>query len=53
MIDLAHQFLDAAERAAPNRLVGDEREEALDQIEPGAVGGDEVNVPARSLPATP
>ncbi len=31
----------------PLGLVGDQREEALDLVEPGAIGRDEVHVPAR------
>ena len=45
MIDLADQFFHATERAAADRLLGDEAEEALDLIQPGAVGGNEVDVP--------
>ena len=38
LIDALHELLNAGERAAADRLVGDQREEALDLIEPGAVG---------------
>ena len=41
------QSLDAAIDAAPDLLVGDEREEALDLIEPGGAGRREVDMPAR------
>ena len=34
LIDLMHQFAHAMERAAPDRLVSDEREAALDLVEP-------------------
>ena len=37
-----------AERSAPNRPRGDQREEALDQVEPRAIGRYEVQVPART-----
>ena len=33
-VDLPHQFPDVAERAAANRLLSDQREPALDLIEP-------------------
>ena len=36
------------ERAAADRTLGDEGEEAFDLVEPGGVGGREVNVPART-----
>lgn len=48
MIDSLHELLDAGERAAANGLVSDHREEAFDLIEPGAVGRNEVHVPART-----
>ena len=47
-IDALHELLDAGERAAADRLVGDQREEAFDLIQPRAVGRDEVHVPARA-----
>lgn len=47
LIDALHKLLDAGERAATDGLVGDQGEEALDLIEPGAVGRREVHVPAR------
>ena len=47
VIDMLHELPDAGERAAPNGFVGNQREESLDLVEPGAVGRDEVHVPAR------
>ncbi len=38
MVDALHKLFDAGEGAAADCLVGDQREEALDLIEPGAVG---------------
>ena len=46
MIDALYELFDAGERAAPYRLLGDQREEALDLVEPRAIGRDEVQVPA-------
>jgi Enoyl-CoA hydratase/isomerase len=43
------QSLDAAIDAAPDLFVGDEREEALDLIEPGRAGRREMDMPARSF----
>ena len=48
LVDALHELLDAGERAAANGLVGDQRKKALDLGEPGAVGRDEVHVPARA-----
>ena len=48
VIDALHKLFDAVERAAADGLVGDQREEALDLVQPGAVGRDEVQVPARA-----
>src|SRR5215469_16314167 len=45
--DVGAQSLDAAIDAAPDLLVGDEREEALDLIEPRRTGGGEMDMPAR------
>ena len=45
LIDALHKLLDAGERAATDGLVGDQGEEALDLIEPGVVGWDEVTLP--------
>jgi uncharacterized protein YecT (DUF1311 family) len=45
-IDLGDQVPDRVERAAPDGLVGDVGEETLDQVEPGAVGGNEMEMPA-------
>ena len=33
-VDLPHQFSDVAEGTAPDRLLGDKREPALDLVEP-------------------
>lgn len=41
-VDFGDKFLDLAERAAANGLVGNEGEEAPDLIEPGTVSRDEV-----------
>lgn len=41
------QSVDAAIDAAPDLFVGDEREEALDLIEPGRTCGREMDMPAR------
>ena len=49
VIDLVDQVFHAGEGAAANRLVGDQSEEALDLVEPGTVGWDEVDMPARPL----
>src|SRR5258706_8906732 len=46
LFDALDELLDAGERAAADCLVGDEREEAFHLIQPGAVGRDEVHVPA-------
>jgi len=48
-VDLALEVGHGVEGAAANRLVGDEREPAFDLIEPGAVGGREVQGKARVL----
>ncbi len=48
MVDALSELFAACKRAATNGLVGDQREESLDLIEPGTVGLDEVHVPARS-----
>ena len=48
LIDALHELFDAGERAAPDRFVGDQCKKALDLVQPGAVGRDEVHVPARS-----
>jgi len=48
VIDALCELFDAGERAAADRLGGNQREEPFDLIEPGAVGRDEVHVPARS-----
>jgi hypothetical protein len=45
--DVCAQSLDAAIDATPDLLVGDEREEALDLIEPGRAGRREMDMPAR------
>src|SRR5678816_902593 len=48
VIDLVDQVFDRRERAASDRLVGDQAEEAFDLVEPGAVGGNEMHVPPGS-----
>jgi hypothetical protein len=47
--DGVFEFGDAGEDAAPNALAGDLGKEALDQIEPGRRGRDEVQLEARVL----
>lgn len=44
VVDALHELFDAGERAATDCFVGDQREEAFDLIEPGAVGGDEMHL---------
>ena len=44
LVDALNELLDAGERAAADCLVGDQREEALDLLEPGAVGPDAAHV---------
>ena len=46
-VDLLHQFADAAERPAPNGLLGDEAKPALHLIEPTGIGRSVVDVVAR------
>jgi hypothetical protein len=46
VIDLRHQFFDAAERAATNGFLGDDVEPNFDLVEPGSVGRREVNLVA-------
>lgn len=46
MIDPLDQLFDRAERASTDRLVGDQRKEAFDLVEPRTVGGNEMHVPA-------
>ena len=46
VIDLGNQIFDAGEGAAAHGLFSDVREEALDLIEPGAIGRNEVNMPS-------
>jgi|HubBroStandDraft_2_1064218.scaffolds.fasta_scaffold2870345_1 hypothetical protein len=46
------QFLHASEYATTNPLVADLGEPALHQIDPGAVGGSEMKVKARSFGQT-
>lgn len=48
LVNAADELLDAGERAAPYGLVGNQREEAFDLIQPGTVGWHEVHVPARA-----
>ena len=47
LVDLSHQFAHAAKRAAPDRLLGDEPEPALDLVEPACVSGCVMDVIAR------
>jgi hypothetical protein len=47
VIDFHGQIFDIAERSVLNCFIGAQREEAFDLIQPRAVRGDEVNVPAR------
>ncbi len=47
VVDALHELFDAGEGSLPNGFIGDQREEALDLIELGTVGWDEVHVPAR------
>ena len=47
VVSALHELFDASEASAPNCLVSYQREEALDLVEPRAVGRDEVHVPAR------
>lgn len=42
VVDALHELFGAGERTAPQGFVGNQREEALDLIELGAVGLDEV-----------
>ena len=46
LVDALHELFDAGERASADGFVGDQRKESLDLIEPGAVGRNEVHVPA-------
>ena len=48
VIDALNELFDAAEGTAADGFVGDQCEEALDLVQPGAVGRDEVHVPARA-----
>jgi hypothetical protein len=47
LIEALHELFDTGEGAAADRFVWDQREEVLELIEPGAVGRNEVHVPAR------
>ena len=47
-IDLALEIGNRIEGAATDRLVGDQREPALDLVQPGTVGGREVQMKARA-----
>jgi hypothetical protein len=47
MTDEVHNVSAQGLEAAPDLLVGDEREEALDLNEPGRTGGHEMDMPAR------
>lgn len=46
LIDTRDQLFDRAKRASADGLVGDQRKEAFDLIEPRTVGRDEMHVPA-------
>src|ERR1700746_725330 len=46
VVDMLDQFAYRAERATADGAVGDEREEALDQVEPRTVSWHEVQMPA-------
>ena len=46
-VDLLDQLADAAKRAAPNCLLSDQPEPALDLVEPTGVGGRVMEVVAR------
>ena len=48
-IDLVDQVLHAAERASPDRSLGDDVEPDLDLVQPGGVGRGVVHVVARVL----
>jgi len=45
LIDALHKLPDAIERAAPDGLIGDQRKEAFDLVQPGTLG-DEAHLPA-------
>ena len=47
LVDALHELLDAGERTTADGLVGDQREEALDLVQPGTVGRNEMHVPTR------
>ncbi len=49
VIDFPYKLFDGGERSSADRFVSDQGEEAFDQIEPGTVGGDEVQMPSRAL----
>jgi hypothetical protein len=51
-IDFRGQILDRSERPATDRLVGDDREESLDLVEPGRIGRSKVQVQARTREQT-
>ena len=48
VVDAADQIGHAGERAAPDGLLADQPEPALDLVQPGRVGGREVQVVARA-----
>ena len=48
LVDLVHQFAHAAERAAPDCVLGDQREPALDLVEPAGISGGVMHVIART-----
>lgn len=47
VVDALNELFDAGERTAPDCLVGDQREETFNLVEPRAVGRYEVHMPAR------
>jgi hypothetical protein len=47
-VDFFDEVGGGTERATTDSALGDEGEEAFDLVEPGGVGGREVNVPTRT-----
>jgi hypothetical protein len=48
VVDFFDEIGGGIERAATDGALSDEGEEAFDLVEPGGIGGREVNVPARA-----